>query len=126
MKREVLLNFVDGGFHPPHLPAKRDADYVFYELTRSICPTCRRVLDAKILLRDNKVYMARRCPQCGPCEAVFKRSPSSQDLVWRQLIVETPPVYAAVIQVHSSARVRRSGSAVFAAGVAVDRPGLCT
>lgn len=65
------MNSVDGGFHSPHLPAKRDADYVFYELTRSICPTCRLVLDAKILLRDNKVYMARRCPQCGPCEALI-------------------------------------------------------
>jgi 7,8-dihydro-6-hydroxymethylpterin dimethyltransferase len=50
--------------------AKRDADYVFYELTRSICPICRRVIDAKILLRDNKVYMAKRCPQCGPFEAL--------------------------------------------------------
>jgi uncharacterized radical SAM superfamily Fe-S cluster-containing enzyme len=50
--------------------AKRDADYVFYELTRSICPHCRRVIDAKILLRDNKVYMAKRCPQCGPFEAL--------------------------------------------------------
>jgi uncharacterized radical SAM superfamily Fe-S cluster-containing enzyme len=36
-------------------PSKRDADYVFYELTRSICPECRRVIDAHILLRDNKV-----------------------------------------------------------------------
>jgi hypothetical protein len=45
---------------------KRDADYVFLELTRSICPQCRRVIDAKILLRENKVYMAKRCPQCGP------------------------------------------------------------
>ena len=26
---------------------KKDADYVFYELTRSICPDCRRVIDAK-------------------------------------------------------------------------------
>lgn len=49
---------------------KRDADYVFYELTRSICPVCRRVIDAKILLRDNKVYMAKRCPRCGPFEAL--------------------------------------------------------
>jgi 7,8-dihydro-6-hydroxymethylpterin dimethyltransferase len=49
---------------------KRDADYVFYELTRSICPECRRVIDAKILLRDNKVYMAKRCPECGPFEAL--------------------------------------------------------
>src|SRR5713101_2968756 len=43
-----------------------DSDYVFHELTRSICPACRRVIDAKILLRDNKVYMSKRCPRCGP------------------------------------------------------------
>ena len=43
-----------------------DSDYVFHELTRSICPNCRRVIDAKILLRDNKVFMSKRCPQCGP------------------------------------------------------------
>jgi uncharacterized radical SAM superfamily Fe-S cluster-containing enzyme len=43
-----------------------DSDYVFHELTRSICPNCRRTIDAKILLRDNKVYMSKRCPQCGP------------------------------------------------------------
>ena len=49
---------------------KKDADYVFYELTRSICPQCRRVIDAKILLRDNKVFMAKRCPDCGPFEAL--------------------------------------------------------
>ncbi len=49
---------------------KKDADYVFYELTRSICPECRRVIDAKIILRDNKVYMRKRCPQCGPFEAL--------------------------------------------------------
>jgi uncharacterized radical SAM superfamily Fe-S cluster-containing enzyme len=51
-------------------PRKRDADYVFYELTRSICPNCRRVIDAKILLRENKVYMVKRCPDCGPFEAL--------------------------------------------------------
>ena len=45
---------------------RADSDYVFHELTRSICPTCRRVIDAKILLRDNKVFMSKRCPQCGP------------------------------------------------------------
>lgn len=43
-----------------------DQGYVFHELTRSICPTCRRVVDAKILLRDNKVYMSKRCARCGP------------------------------------------------------------
>lgn len=41
------------------VPHKKDADYVFYELTRSICPreACRRVIEAHILLRDNKVFM---------------------------------------------------------------------
>ena len=51
-------------------PLKKDADYVFYELTRSICPECRKVIDAKILLRDNKVYMSKRCPDHGPFEAL--------------------------------------------------------
>jgi 7,8-dihydro-6-hydroxymethylpterin dimethyltransferase len=51
-------------------PKKKDADYVFYELTRSICPECRKVIDAQIVLRDNKVFMRKRCPQCGPFEAL--------------------------------------------------------
>ncbi|MGE3073920.1 MAG: radical SAM protein [Dehalococcoidia bacterium] len=49
---------------------KQDSDYVFYELTRSICPECRRVIDAHILLRDNKVYMRKRCPEHGQFEAL--------------------------------------------------------
>jgi uncharacterized radical SAM superfamily Fe-S cluster-containing enzyme len=49
---------------------KQDADYVFYELTRSICPQCRRVIDAQILLRDNKVYMRKRCSEHGQFEAL--------------------------------------------------------
>jgi len=40
--------------------SKKDADHVFYELTRSICPKCRRVIDAMIVLRDNKVFMRKR------------------------------------------------------------------
>jgi hypothetical protein len=51
-------------------PVKQDADYVFFELTRSICPECRRMIDAQILLRDNKVYMRKRCPAHGQFEAL--------------------------------------------------------
>jgi uncharacterized radical SAM superfamily Fe-S cluster-containing enzyme len=50
--------------------AKQDADYVFYELTRSICPQCRRLIDAHILLRDNKVFMRKRCPDHGLFETL--------------------------------------------------------
>lgn len=49
---------------------KRDADYVFYELTRTICPDCRRVIDGHVLIRDNKVYMRRRCPEHGEFEGL--------------------------------------------------------
>lgn len=49
---------------------KKDADYVFYEFTRSICPNCRRVIDAQIRIRDNKVYLFKRCPDHGPFEAL--------------------------------------------------------
>ncbi|HEV7983309.1 MAG TPA: hypothetical protein VGP86_10475, partial [Xanthobacteraceae bacterium] len=51
-------------------PRRTDSDYVFHELTRSICPHCRKVIDAKILLRDDKVYMSKRCPDCGPFMAL--------------------------------------------------------
>lgn len=50
---------------------RRDADYVFYELTRSICPECRRPIDAQILLRDNRVVMRKRCPDHGWFEALL-------------------------------------------------------
>lgn len=49
---------------------KRDVDYIFFELTRSICPECRRVIDAHILLRHNKVYMRKRCPEHGLFEGL--------------------------------------------------------
>jgi uncharacterized radical SAM superfamily Fe-S cluster-containing enzyme len=49
---------------------RRDADHVFFELTRSICPDCRRPIDAQILLRDAKVFMRKRCPEHGPFEAL--------------------------------------------------------
>ena len=49
---------------------KQDADYVFYELTRSICPECRRVVDGHVLIRDNKIYMRKRCPDHGLFEGL--------------------------------------------------------
>jgi 7,8-dihydro-6-hydroxymethylpterin dimethyltransferase len=49
---------------------KRDADYVFFELTRSICPECRRVIDAHVLPRDGKGYMRKRCPEHGQFEGL--------------------------------------------------------
>ena len=56
------------------LASKHDADYVFFELTRSICPECRRVVDAQIVLKDGKVFMRKRCPEHGRFEALIYAS----------------------------------------------------
>ena len=47
------------------LQTKRDADHIFYELTRSICPVCRDTVDAQILIQDGRVVMRKRCPKHG-------------------------------------------------------------
>jgi len=52
------------------MAVKHDADHVFHELTRSICPECRRVIDAQVLLRDGRVYLRKRCPDHGRFEAL--------------------------------------------------------
>jgi uncharacterized radical SAM superfamily Fe-S cluster-containing enzyme len=43
-------------------------DYVFLGTTRSLCPACRRVVDAKIVSRQGRVYFRKRCPEHGEIE----------------------------------------------------------
>src|ERR1700680_3639064 len=43
-------------------------DYTFLGTTRSLCPTCRRLVDAKIIVRDPRVYFRKRCPEHGTIE----------------------------------------------------------
>lgn len=50
---------------------KRDADYIFYELTRSVCPRCLETIDAQILLKNGRVVMRKRCPTHGWFEALI-------------------------------------------------------
>jgi hypothetical protein len=40
--------------------------YLFYDIAISICSTCYRRIDAKIVFEDGKVWMLKRCPQHGP------------------------------------------------------------
>jgi uncharacterized radical SAM superfamily Fe-S cluster-containing enzyme len=40
-------------------------DYVFLGTTRSLCPLCRRVVDAKIIVRRGRVYFRKCCPEHG-------------------------------------------------------------
>lgn len=51
-------------------PAKVDRDELFLELTKSICPVCKTVIDAEVNVRDGKVVMRKRCKEHGVFEAL--------------------------------------------------------
>lgn len=50
---------------------------VLHEITRSLCPECGLVIDAQVLIRDQAVYMRKRCPHHGWHEALI-----SSDVGW--------------------------------------------
>jgi uncharacterized radical SAM superfamily Fe-S cluster-containing enzyme len=43
-------------------------DYTFLGTTRSLCPSCRRLVDAKIIVRAGRVYFRKTCPEHGTIE----------------------------------------------------------
>ncbi len=45
-------------------------DYTFLGTTNSLCPVCRRLVEAKIIVRDGAVWFRKRCPEHGPSEAL--------------------------------------------------------
>ena len=45
--------------------APRTRPYLFYGATRALCGTCLRVVDAKELIEDGRVYLWKRCPEHG-------------------------------------------------------------
>lgn len=49
---------------------KVDRDEVFLEYTKSICPVCKVVVDAQVNIRDDKVYLRKRCGEHGWFEAL--------------------------------------------------------
>lgn len=40
-------------------------DYIYYEFTNSLCNECDTVIPAKIIFKDNKVYLLKHCPKHG-------------------------------------------------------------
>ncbi|MBA3235422.1 MAG: radical SAM protein [Chloroflexi bacterium] len=56
---------------PTLAPQPRPDGEILHEVTRSICPECRAVIDAQVLLRDDKVYMRKRCEDHGWFEGLI-------------------------------------------------------
>ena len=44
----------------------RTRDYIFYDIAVSLCSTCYARVDAKILFVDERVILAKHCPEHGP------------------------------------------------------------
>ena len=73
---------------PANAPiSRRDRDEVFLEVTKSICPMCKRVLDAEVNIRDGRVVMRKRCPEHGEFEALVY---SDADLYLAQMRFNKP------------------------------------
>lgn len=72
---------------PSETPGKGDADFIFYELTRSICPRCQKPIDAQILLKAGRVIMRKRCPDHGWFEALIS---SDSDMYLNSLRYNKP------------------------------------
>lgn len=46
-------------------------DYTYYDHTLSLCPTCLKRVDAKIVFQDAKVFMLKRCPEHGKSKVLI-------------------------------------------------------
>ncbi|HEV2294192.1 MAG TPA: hypothetical protein VGR35_10065 [Tepidisphaeraceae bacterium] len=40
-----------------------DRPYLFYELTNSLCATCLRKVEAKVIIQNDHVYLHKWCPE---------------------------------------------------------------
>lgn len=50
---------------------ERSSDYIFHEMTRSVCPECLNVIDARIIINDGRVIMRKECPAHGSFEGLI-------------------------------------------------------
>jgi uncharacterized radical SAM superfamily Fe-S cluster-containing enzyme len=58
----------------PCAPTRNPSDHVYYSMTKSLCGQCKRGLDAKIIFRDERVWLDKFCPEHGHEEAMIASS----------------------------------------------------
>lgn len=46
-------------------------DYIYYDYTKSLCPECLHLVDAKIIFQDEKVWMLKRCKTHGDSKVMI-------------------------------------------------------
>lgn len=45
--------------------------YIYYDYTKSLCPTCLELVDAKIVFQDDKVWMMKHCKTHGDMRSMI-------------------------------------------------------
>ena len=63
--------------------------YLFYDTTSSVCTTCLRIVEAKILVKDTHVYMDKWCPAHGT-ERVLVADDADYYRLCREVYVKPP------------------------------------
>ena len=53
---------------------RKPIDHVYYSMTKSLCGTCKRAVDAKIIFRDGAVFFDKFCPKHGKQECLVSSS----------------------------------------------------
>ena len=66
---------------------KEDRKGAFFGADQSICPTCRRTIQAKVIFRDGNVLLTKRCKEHGEFEAIL----SSDIEYWTKSLTYTKP-----------------------------------
>ena len=46
-------------------------DYIYYDYTKSLCPSCLALVDTKIVFQDNKVWMLKHCKEHGDMKSMI-------------------------------------------------------
>lgn len=69
--------------------SRKNRPYLFYDTTSSVCSTCLRPVEAKILLKENHVYMDKWCPAHGT-ERVLISDDADYYRLCREVYVKAP------------------------------------
>jgi len=68
---------------------RKTRPYLFYDTTQSVCTTCLRQIEAKIVIKDERVFMDKWCPVHGS-ERVLIADDAAYYRLGREVFVKAP------------------------------------
>jgi uncharacterized radical SAM superfamily Fe-S cluster-containing enzyme len=72
-----------------HRMTRKTRPYLFYDTTQSVCTTCLRQIEAKIVIKDEQVFMDKWCPVHGS-ERVLVSDDAEYYRLGREVFVKAP------------------------------------